>query len=157
MKPNIGLTEKNSHKSILILTQLLADEMVLYTKYRKCHWNVYGESFMELHRLFQEHYTALETTIDDIAERINKLGGKSIGTMQEFLKIARLTESPKLYGTQKDMLKLLLTDNETLTQLIRSTILASDKEPNDLGTTDYLTKLLQDHEQYAWVLRRYLS
>ena len=36
---------------------------------------------MELHKLFQEQYNTLEETIDEIAERISKLGGKTIGTL----------------------------------------------------------------------------
>jgi starvation-inducible DNA-binding protein len=37
-----------------------------------------GESFMEFHKLFEAQYTELEASIDDVAERISKLGGKSI-------------------------------------------------------------------------------
>jgi starvation-inducible DNA-binding protein len=37
-----------------------ADEITLYTKSRKFHWNVSGNSFMELHQLFEKQYTALE-------------------------------------------------------------------------------------------------
>ncbi len=81
MKPSIGISEKNLQKSITLLTTLLADEVVLYTKTRKFHWNVCGESFMELHKLFQEQYNTLEETIDEIAERISKPGGKTIGTL----------------------------------------------------------------------------
>ena len=74
MKPSIGITEKNLSKSTTILSQLLADEMLLYVKTRKFHWNVSGNSFMELHKLFQEQYIQIEETADLIAERITKLG-----------------------------------------------------------------------------------
>ena len=37
MKPSIGISEKNLQKSITLLTTLLADEVVLYTKTRKFH------------------------------------------------------------------------------------------------------------------------
>jgi starvation-inducible DNA-binding protein len=39
---------------------------------------------MEFHKLFEAQYTELEASIDEVAERISKLGGKSIGTMKEF-------------------------------------------------------------------------
>jgi starvation-inducible DNA-binding protein len=47
--------------------------MTLYIKTRKFHWNVCGESFMEIHKLFENQYKQLEESIDEIAERINKL------------------------------------------------------------------------------------
>jgi len=72
------------HQSIAILSPLLADEVVLYTKMRNFHWNVFGESFMEIHKLFEGEYIQLEEIIDSVAEHIGKLGGKAIGTMGNF-------------------------------------------------------------------------
>lgn len=155
MKPQIGITEKNLTTSIEMLSTILADEMILYVKTRKFHWNVSGESFMELHQLFQRQYEALEELIDSIAERISKLGGKTIGTMHEFSNLTRLKESPNKYPAQKDMLKELLTDYETLIIEIREDIEGSKHK--DLVTIDFLTKVMEQHETTAWVLRRYLN
>jgi starvation-inducible DNA-binding protein len=33
----------------------------------------------------------------------------------------------------------------------------SEKENKDIGTADFLTGMLQEHETIAWILRRYLS
>lgn len=156
MKPNIGISENHLKNSIDLLSKSLADEVTLYTKIRKFHWNVAGESFMELHKLFQAQYTELEETIDEIAERINKLGGKTIGTMNEFLEITSIKESPNLYPHQKEMLKELLADHETIIKELRKNISSSD-ENKDAGTADFFTGLMQQHETMAWVLRRYLS
>ena len=94
MTPNIGLSAKNLQSITGLLSSVLADAMTLYTKTRKFHWNVSGNSFMELHELFEEQYKKLEKSIDEIAERINKLGAKTPGTMQEFLQMTSLKESP---------------------------------------------------------------
>src|ERR1019366_2781493 len=112
MKPNIGISEKDLKSSTTILSAALADEMVLYIKTRKFHWNVSGESFMELHKLFEGQYTELEERVDAIAERINKLGGKAIGTMKEFLQKTRIKEAPDKYPGQKEMMKELMGDHE---------------------------------------------
>jgi starvation-inducible DNA-binding protein len=157
MKPNIGISENHLKKSIDLLSKTLADEVTLYTKIRKFHWNVSGESFMELHKLFQAQYTELEETIDEIAERINKLGGKTIGTMKEFIALSRLKESPDKYPNQKDMMKELLNDHDSVIVLLRKDIEACTKKGNDVGTVDFLTGILQQHETIAWILRRYLS
>jgi starvation-inducible DNA-binding protein len=157
MKPNIGLSEKNTQAACTILTGVLADAVTLYTKTRKYHWNVKGESFMELHQLFEEHYKALEKNIDEIAERINKLGGNVIGTHAEFIKYATLKESPAKYPVRQAMLKDLLSDNEQVVKALRKHIDACDEKLKDAGTADFLTALLAAHETAAWTLRRYFN
>jgi starvation-inducible DNA-binding protein len=156
MKPSIGLSEESLHASVKLLSLLLSDEVMLYTKTRNYHWNVSGESFMELHKLFQSQYTELEETIDSVAERVGKMGGKSIGTMKEFLEQTRLKEYPGQYGTQKDMMLDLLNDHETLAVEIRKDVETSAKN-KDAGTADFFTGILEQHETTSWVLRRYLN
>ena len=112
---------------------------------------------MEIHKLFENQYKQLEVNIDEIAERINKLGGKTIGTMREFTDLTRLKESPDVYPSQKDMIKELLGDHETVIQQLRKDIDTAEEENNDVGTADFLTSLLLGHETIAWILRRYLS
>ncbi|MBL7882738.1 MAG: DNA starvation/stationary phase protection protein, partial [Bacteroidia bacterium] len=79
MKPQIGITDKYLNQINVLLTLNLSNAMAVYIKSKKAHWNVSGESFMELHKLFEDHYTQLEESIDKTAERIVKLGGQAIG------------------------------------------------------------------------------
>ncbi|CAN5732319.1 Dps family protein [soil metagenome] len=157
MKPDIGIAEKNLKQVNDLLSVVLANETVLYMKTRKFHWNVSGESFMELHRLFEEHYKLLEETIDEVAERIGKLGGHTIGTLSEFSKMTTLKESPGKYPGSKDMIKELLKDHETLIRELRKSVENCDEKHNDAGTADFLTGIMELHETIAWVLRRYMN
>ena len=157
MKPNIGISEKNLKNITTLLSTVLADEMTLYIKTRKSHWNVTGESFMELHKLFEGQYKNLEESIDEVAERIGKLGGKTIGTMKEYLKLTNLKESPDKYSSSKEMIKELLKDHETVINEMRKNIDACTKQFNDAGTADFLTGLMEQHETISWILRRYLN
>ncbi len=157
MKLNIGISEKHLESVTSLLSTLLADEMVLYIKTRKFHWNVNGESFMELHKLFEGQYKQLEEYIDEVAERINKLGVKTIGTLTEFAAATTLTESPGKYPSQKNMLQELLADHETLTRHLRKQVELCGTKYKDAGTTDFLIGLMESHETTAWVLRRYLN
>lgn len=157
MTPKIGISETNLKKSTQLLSVVLSDEMTLYVKTRKFHWNIVGNSFMELHKLLEAQYTEFEKIIDEVAERINKLGSKTIGTMKEFTNLTRLTEHENKYPLQKDMILELLNDNEMLIVEIRKDIDLCTNENHDAGTADLLTKILQQHETMAWVLRRYLS
>ena len=157
MIPKIGISEANLLKSISLLSVVLSDEMTLYIKTRKFHWNVAGESFMELHKLFEKQYTDLEELIDQVAERISKLGGKAIGTMNEFTLLSRIVEHPNKYPVQKAMILELLNDHETLISELRKDIDVCTDDCHDVGTADLLTGILQQHETIAWTLRRYLN
>ena len=157
MKPAIGISDKNLKGSTTILTGVLSDAMVLYSKTRKFHWNVKGESFMELHKLFESQYDQLEKSIDEIAERINKLGSPVIGTLAEFTAHASLKESPGKYPDKNGMLKELLSDHESVIKSLRKWIDECDEKYQDAGTADFLTGLMQEHETIAWTLRRYFN
>lgn len=157
MKINIGISEKNLKSINEMLSAVLADQVVLYTKTRKFHWNVAGESFMELHKLFEAQYTKLEVAIDETAERINKLGSKTIGTMAEFVKLTSLKEAPGKYPGSKEMIKELLTDHETCIIQLRKNVDDCAEKFKDAGTADFLTGLMIEHETIAWTLRRYIS
>lgn len=155
MEPKIGITKKELESSINCLTTVLANEMLLYTKTRKFHWNVSGNSFMELHKLFESEYTALEQEIDEIAERISKLGGNAIGTMKEFIDNSILKENLKTVD-QREMLYELLTDHEMVLKQLRDFV-KTVEETQDYGTTDFLTALIQKHEEQSWMLRKYID
>jgi len=157
MKPKLGISEKHLNKVIELLMSLLADEFILYTKTRKFHWNVSGNSFIELHVLFQKQYQELEASVDLMAERVNKLGGIAIGTLKEFLALTRLSESPSKHLTQKEMITQLLNDHETIIIQLRSDIEECIGKNNDAGTGDFLTGIMEQHETTSWVLRRYLG
>ncbi len=157
MKPNIGISEKIMKNSSALLATVLADEMTLYIKTRKFHWNVSGESFMELHKLFENQYKQLEESIDEIAERIGKLGHKTIGTMIEFSKLSSIKEKPGKYGSAKDDISELLEDHEKVIIQLRKNIDDCADKNKDAGTADFFTGLMEQHETIAWVLRRYIN
>ncbi len=157
MKPAIGITSKNLNKSTTLLTKLLADEMILYIKTRKFHWNVTGESFMELHKLYEEQYKQLEITIDEIAERIGKLGEKTIGTMDEFIKNGTIKENPGDFPETKEAITELLHDHESLIVQLRKDVEEITDNSKDAGTADFMTGIMEEHETTAWILRRYIS
>ncbi|WP_395047230.1 Dps family protein [Flavobacterium sp.] len=157
MIPKIGISEIHLKQIVNLLSVVLSDEMTLYVKTRKFHWNVAGQSFMELHKLFEKQYSESEIIIDEVAERINKLGSKTIGTMNEFTLLSRIIEHPNKYPVQKAMISELLSDHETLIAELRKDIDVCSDECHDAGSADLLTKILQQHESTAWILRRYLS
>ncbi len=158
MKPNIGITDKNLKEICALLNNSLADSHILYFKLRKYHWNLKGDNFMELHKLFESQYTEMQEAIDEIAERVSQLGGVAIGTTAEFSKLSSLKESPgKNPADNMEMIRELLEDHETIIRSLRKSVENAGEKFGDEGTADFLTGLMENHEKMAWILRRYFK
>jgi DNA-binding ferritin-like protein len=76
--------------------------------------NVVGLQFHDLHKFFQEQYEALDHSVDEIAERATQVGGHAVGTLAEFVQLARLKEHPAHYPDAREMLANLLADHEAI-------------------------------------------
>jgi starvation-inducible DNA-binding protein len=152
MKLDIGIPDDKRAGVVSLLTGLLADEYVLYTKTRNYHWNVTGPHFNDLHKLFEAQYDALAEVVDEVAERIRALGAPTPATLAEFTKQTRLREHPAEYPDARTMLAHLLADHEALTRTLRADV-ETTAGLGDVGTSDFLTGLLEKHEKTAWMLR----
>ena len=157
MAVNTGLGQKQRQGVVEILSRLLADEYLLYTKTRNYHWNVVGPQFNDLHKFFEAQYEALDDIIDDVAERARTLDGRAVATLAEFTKLARLKEHPGRQLAAREMLRDLLVDHEALIQTLRRDLDAAMARHGDAGTSDFLTGLMERHEKMAWMLRSFLE
>lgn len=153
---NIGITEKNRQAAAQALSRLLADEHILYNKTRSYHWNIKGPNFMELHKLYEDQYSEVADIIDEIAERIRTLGHYAEGRLYELLKLANLDEPP-IPTTQKEQIPLLIEDHETIINGLRKTITELNDDYKDVGSSDFVTGLLKQHEKMSWMLRSYIG
>jgi starvation-inducible DNA-binding protein len=157
VKTEIGLPDKSREGVVQILEALLCDEYVLYTKTRKYHWNVLGPSFHQLHIFLEKQYEALDEIVDEVAERAREIGGKSLGTLAEFTRHARLSEDPGKYSDAQSMLSNLLKDHEAVIRNTRNDLDSTDEKYHDMVTNNFLTALVQKHEKMAWMLRAHLE
>ena len=60
------------------LNGLVADSFALYLKTKNFHWHVSGPHFRDYHLLFDEHAEQIFATTDDLAERVRKIGGRTV-------------------------------------------------------------------------------
>ncbi|MCK0135510.1 DNA starvation/stationary phase protection protein [Arenibacter sp. S6351L] len=157
MKTNIGITKENREKVADVLAKLLADEFVLYTKTLGAHWNLEGHDFHTKHLFFEEHYNSIKKTIDSVAERMRKIGSYAPATLEQFLDLTHLTEKSNTGNSSQDYIKMLLGDHDAIIQFIRENISQVEEEFGDVGTADFLTGILQEHEEMAWMLRASIS
>lgn len=158
MRPiNIGLTEAQRSGVIDLLNRDLADVYLLIVKTRKYHWDVVGPQFRTLHQLWQEQYEMLSTHIDDIAERIRALGGYPLGTAEGFLKHASIKEHPNDLPSATEMVSRLALNYEQIIRNLRGHIDQCSDEYKDEGTADFLTGLMEEYEESAWMLRSFME
>jgi starvation-inducible DNA-binding protein len=154
---NIGLTDTQRQGAIDLLNRDLADSYLLLVKTKKHHWDVVGPQFMTLHKLWEQHYEALTINVDAIAERIRTLGGYPVGTMEGFLKICSLKENAGRVPNATDMVAQLLADHEQVVRNLREHIDQCIDKFKDSGTADFLTGLMEQHEQISWMLRSFIE
>jgi starvation-inducible DNA-binding protein len=155
METSIGLDESIRQQIAQHLSLLLADTYVLYTKTQNFHWNIIDPRFYSLHLFLEKQYEALAGEIDEIAERIRKLGMPAPASLKQFLEMTSLKESSAdLSGDE--MIQVLLDDHESICCFIRERIALTSKL-GDEGTADLLIQQLRFHEKSAWMLRSQLT
>lgn len=149
----IGLEAKDRQQVARIINTVLADLEVLKQKTRNYHWNVTGEHFRSLHKLFEEQYELMAAAGDEVAEFVRQYGYPAIGTMQEFVEISGLEEQPGDYPDWETMVRNLLTDHNTVIRTLREHITVLQEEMEDDVAADFVTELCQQHLMMAWMLR----
>lgn len=157
MEAKIGISPEHLAAVAESLSKILADEYVLYTKTRKAHWNIEGSDFYNKHKFFEEQYTQLDEIIDEVAERIRKLGHYAPASLKEFLALTHLSEEDRQKNDSQGYIKMLLADHESILIHIRENINNYAGPLKDLGSSDYITGLMERHETMAWMLRAHLS
>lgn len=155
MKAHLGISDKKAQKSIDFLNHYLSDIYFLYLKTHNFHWNVTGMHFYSLHKMFEEQYTALFASLDDIAERIRAMGAFVPATTEQFKSLTVLKETKKI-PKDKEMVEILKDDHETVIQRLRKQIDELLKL-DDNDTADFFTERMKEHEKTAWMLRAHLG
>lgn len=157
MPINIGLSEQQRQGVIEVLNKGLSDSYLIQIKTKKYHWDVVGPHFRTLHELWEEQYEALAENIDAYAERIRALGGYPLGTAEGFLKHATVREHPGDLPNAQEMVARLVNDHEQIIRTLREFVDQASERYHDEGTADFLTGLMEEHEEMAWMLRSFLE
>jgi starvation-inducible DNA-binding protein len=153
---NIGISSESRKSVSDALQQLLADEFLLYTKYRNYHWNIKAPNFSELHTFYEEHYDDMAGMIDDVAERIRTLGHISKGRVADFLELSQLEEQD--YTTiAGEQLTNLIQDHEIIIRYLRNCVTEFDETHNDIGSSDFAAELMEKHEKMRWMLDSFIA
>lgn len=157
MKAEIGIADANRLAVSKELSKLLADETVLYIKTKNAHWNIEGPDFYDKHKFFETQFGQLDEIIDGVAERIRTIGHYAPATLKSYLLLTHLTEASGEKNDSQGFIKELLSDHESIIMMLREHIKSFTKDFQDMGTSDFITGLMEAHEKMAWFLRSHLS
>lgn len=153
--PN-GLSEKVCKESVERLNQILADTMTLRDMYKKHHWQVAGHTFYQLHLLFDKHYNEQNELVDQIAERIQLLGGLSYAMAADVAENTNIPRPPKGREEVPVQISRLLAAHDIILQGAH----ASAKKAADMGddgTNDLLvSNVIRTNELQVWFVAEHL-
>lgn len=155
---DIGIDADDRRAIATGLSHMLADAYTLYLKTHNFHWNVSGPMFNSLHLMFETQYTEQWAALDEIAERIRALGFHAPGSYAEFARLSSIPEAPGMTDTPswQSMVQQLVEGNEAVCRTARHVLKMADHASDD-PTVDLMTRRLQIHEKYAWMLRSLLT
>ncbi len=153
--PN-GLSEKVCKESVDRLNQILADTMTLRDMYKKHHWQVAGKTFYQLHLLFDKHYDEQVALVDQLAERIQLLGGLSYAMAADVAENTNIPRPPKGREEVPVQISRLLTAHEIILQGAHASAKKAADQGDD-GTNDLLVSdVIRTHELQVWFLAEHL-
>jgi len=138
------------------LNLLLADTMTLRDLYKKSHWQVAGPTFYQLHLLFDKHYEEQVEIVDEIAERIQTLGGISLAMAADVAETTRIPRAPRGREEAPVQISRLIDAHQVVIghcrQLARRASELGDDGTNDLVVSD----VLRPNELQSWFLTEHL-
>jgi starvation-inducible DNA-binding protein len=152
----IALSESVCQASVERLNQILADTMTIRDLYKKHHWQVSGKTFYQLHLLFDKHFDEQAELVDQLAERIQTLGGLSYAMAADVAENTNIPRPPKGREEVPVQISRLLTAHEIILQGARSSARKA-AEMGDDGTNDVLvSNVIRTNEMQVWFLAEHL-
>jgi len=152
----IGLDEKVCATSTENLNQVLADTMTLRDMYKKHHWQVAGHTFYQLHLLFDKHHGEQDELVDEIAERIQLLGGISLAMAADVAETTLIPRLPRGREEAPVQISRLLEAHELILKEAR-TMARQASDAGDEGTNDLLVSdVIRTNELQVWFLAEHL-
>jgi len=152
----LALEDDARKDSVERLNQILADTITLRDLYKKHHWQVAGPTFYQLHLLFDKHFEEQDTLVDQIAERIQLLGGISLAMAADIAETTKIPRPPRGREPVPVQISRLLEAHEIILKAAREGAEAAE-EHKDLGTNDLLvSNVIRTNELQVWFVAEHV-
>src|SRR3954467_15686171 len=133
------------------MNAILADVFALYLKTKNFHWHLSGPHFRDYHLMFDEQGDQIFAMADPIAERVRKIGGRTIRAIGHVARLQRVLDNDADYVVVEDMLAELCEDNKTLTARLREAHNVCE-EFRDVATASLIEIWIDETERRTWFL-----
>lgn len=133
------------------LNGLPADAFALYLKTKNFHWHISGRHFRDYHLLLDEHSDQIFATTDPLAERVRKIGGRTLHSIGEIAKVQTIKDNNEDYVPPIEMLHELMEDNKKMAAALRKAHKICD-DANDVASASLLENYIDDTERRTWFL-----
>jgi len=134
-----------------VLRPLLADVFAVYLKTKNFHWHMTGSHFRDYHLLLDEQAEQIFAMTDAIAERARKIGASALRSVGDISRKQRIQDNDEESVSPQDMLQELHSDNQHLTQVLRSAHAVCDRQ-NDVATASLIEAWIDEAERRTWFL-----
>ncbi|KYF52632.1 DNA starvation/stationary phase protection protein [Sorangium cellulosum] len=148
----LGLSDDVRAASVKALNQILSDTMVLRDMYKKHHWQVSGATFYSLHLLLDKHYEEQVKLVDDLAERVQTLGGIAIAMPHDVAEMSKIERPPRGREEVPVQISRLLEAHEQILIEAREAAQGGDDGTNDL----LVSQIVRVNEMQVWFLSEHL-
>jgi starvation-inducible DNA-binding protein len=139
-----------------LLNQRLADCIDLQTQCKQAHWNVKGQSFIGLHKLFDDINDDVEGYVDLLAERVVQLGSVAQGTARSVAARSTLTDYPPGITSGEQHVDALSSALATFGAGTRRAIQQAEELQDD-DTADILTEISRAVDKWLWFVEAHLQ
>lgn len=157
METGIKINNQNKEPAVAFLNLLLAEEYILYTKTRTAHWNVEGSNYFELHVFLENNYNKLDMMLDEIAEQIRWLGYFVPSSLKDFVSASQISDNINVFNNSGQIFESLINNHESIFHAIQQEIYPISNKFKDIDLTDFLKRLMTQHENMARMLKSFLS
>jgi len=156
VKMPIALAHATCAESVENLNQLLADTFTLRDLYKKHHWQLAGSTFYQLHLLLDKHYEGQNALVDEIAERIQVLGGVSIAMASDVAETTLVPRPPKGREAVPVQISRLLHAHEIVLKEARTMARVASNSGDD-GTNDLIVSgVIRRNELQVWFVAEHV-
>lgn len=145
------LKEKGRHAIAESLNPLIADAFALYVKTKNFHWHLSGSHFRNYHLMFDEQADQIYAIIDQLAERIRKLGGTTIRSIGHIHRLQNVQDNNEEYVAPEKMLQELMNDNKDYAARLRAAHKVCE-DNNDVATSSLIEIFIDEAERRTWFL-----
>jgi starvation-inducible DNA-binding protein len=153
----VDLPDGTRDKVIALLNQNLADAFDLMSQSKQAHWNVKGNDFWQLHKLFDELAGEVGEWVDLVAERVTALGGYATGTVRMAAAASSLPEFPTDITDGMEHVRALAQRLAAYANSSREGIDRTGEELGDMNTADLLTEISRCADKYLYFLEAHVQ